>query len=81
MNREEIFNIILEIFKEVLENDQVYLEEGYTSNDVEGWDSLAHILLIVEIEKKFSLKFLTKEILKWKNIGEMIDYIEKKLAK
>ena len=79
MNRLEIFNIVKEIFINVLEEEDIILKEEFNSNDIDGWDSLTHILLIVEIEKKFNLSFLSSEISSWKDIGEMISSIESKI--
>ena len=78
MDRSEILKKVNEVFIDVLEED-VSIKEEYSSYDVDGWDSLAHIILIVETEKKFNIKFLSSEILSWKNVGKMIDCIEEKL--
>jgi len=75
MNRIEILQQVEEIFKDVLDDESITLNEMSTANDVEGWDSLTHIQLIVAIEKHFKIKFSSKEILSWKNIGEMLDAI------
>lgn len=79
MNRAKIFEKVISVFEDVLETKNIKLKESYNADDVDGWDSLTHIMLIVETEKKFELKFLSNEIVSWKNIGEMIDCIEQKL--
>ncbi|MHA8051669.1 acyl carrier protein [Aquirufa sp. ROCK-SH2] len=79
MERNQILLQIQEIFREVLDNDDIILSEEIASNDIEDWDSLTHIMLIVDLEKKFKIKFSSNEILNWKNIGEMIDSIISKL--
>jgi acyl carrier protein len=79
MERNEILMQIQEIFREVLDDNDINLTEEISSNDVEDWDSLTHIMIIVDIEKKFRLKFSSSEILNWKNIGAMIDCIALKL--
>ena len=78
MNRNEIFEKVQEVFIDVLEED-VNIKEEYSAVDVEGWDSLTHIMLIVETEKKFNIKFLSSEIISWEDIGKMIDCIEQKI--
>ena len=79
MNRTEILQQIEAIFKDVLDDENIVLTETTTADDVEGWDSLTHIQLIVAIEKHFKIKFSSKEILSWKNVGEMLDAIFSKL--
>lgn len=76
MKREDIFSKLNEIFEDVLELDETpELTDATSANDIEEWDSLSHIPLIVEIEKTFNVKFTSKEILKWNNVGEMVDTI------
>lgn len=78
MTNQEILSQVEEIFRDVLDNEEIVLTDSTTANDVEDWDSLTHIQLIVAIEKHFSIKFTSKEILSWANVGEMIDCIESK---
>lgn len=75
MERNEIFEKLNEIFVEVLDLDEIALTEESSANDIEEWDSLSHIQLIVAIEKVFAIKFTSLEIMKWKNVGEMVDSI------
>ena len=72
MERKEIFNKLSEIFIDVLDLDEVELTDETSANDIEEWDSLSHIQLIVAIEKAFGIKFTSLEIMKWKNVGEMV---------
>ena len=78
MKRIEILKIVNQVFVDILEKE-VVLKEEFSTYDVDGWDSLTHIMLIVETEKKFQIKFLSSEIIEWENIGKMIDSIEHKL--
>lgn len=79
MNRQEIFKKVSNIFKEVLEDENIVISENQGAKDIDEWDSLTHIMLVVETEKTFQLKFLSSEISNWKNIGDMITAIESKL--
>lgn len=78
MEKQDILLKVQDIFCDVLDNENIKLNEDTTANDVEDWDSLTHIQLIVAIEKTLKIKFTSKEILSWKNVGEMIDCISKK---
>ncbi len=78
MEKNEILVNVQEIFRDVLDNEEIVLNDETTANDIEEWDSLSHIQLIVAIEKSFKIKFTSKEILSWNNVGEMIDCIAKK---
>ncbi len=78
MERNKILKIINQVFIDVLE-EEIEISEETSAADVEGWDSLTHIILIVETEKKFNIKFNSKEISNWKNVGEMILSIESKI--
>ncbi len=79
MERQEIFDQLNEIFIDVLDLDECNLTDETSANDIEEWDSLSHIQLIVAIEKKFKFKFSSLEIMKWNNVGEMVNSIEEKL--
>tara|TARA_B110000014_G_C19719697_1_gene376176 strand:- start:81 stop:323 length:243 start_codon:yes stop_codon:yes gene_type:complete len=75
MDRKDILSQINEIFVDTLDNESVVIEETTQATDVEEWDSLTYIMLVVAIEKHFKIKFTSKEILIWKNVGEMMDCI------
>ncbi|MDD3877606.1 MAG: acyl carrier protein [Bacteroidales bacterium] len=75
MERNEVFRKVNEIFIEILEIQDLVLTDQTTANDIEEWDSLAHIRLVVAIEKEFKIHFTSKEIQSWDNVGEMIDCI------
>jgi acyl carrier protein len=78
-SNEEIKKQVNEIFKDVLDNDKIQIQDSTTADDIEEWDSLSHIQLIVGIEKHFKIRFTTAEVTSYKNVGEMIDGIAKKL--
>ena len=81
MERSEIFKKVNEIFCDELDNEDIVLNDDTTADDVEEWDSLSHVQLIVAIEKTFGIKFTSNEILSWSNVGQLVDSIENRLKK
>lgn len=77
---EKVLNEVEDIFRDILDEESLILTRDTTANDVDGWDSLSHIQLIVAIEKQFKVKFSSKEILSWKNVGELIDSLQAKTS-
>jgi acyl carrier protein len=75
MNRTEIYEKLNTIFKDVLDIDELELNSKTTAEDVENWDSLSHINLIVAIEKDFKISFTTREAKSFINVGEMVNLI------
>jgi acyl carrier protein len=80
MERIEIIEKLTLIFKEIFKQNDLRLKEEMTANDVDGWDSLTHMLLISEVENAFGSKFKLKDLNKMKNVGDMIKIIETRLA-
>ncbi len=78
MEKQEILIKIQGIFIDIFDNEDIVLTDETTADDIEEWDSLTNIQLIVAIEKTLKIKFTSHEILSWKNVGEMIDCINKK---
>ena len=79
MDKKEILKELNNIFIDVLENDEILISETTTSDDLDDWDSLNHIHLVVAIEKFFKIRFTSTEITIWNNIGDLINSIETKL--
>ena len=80
MTKEEILQQVNEVFIDILDNEEIVLTENTTAEDIEEWDSLSHIQLVVAIEKHFKVRFTSSEIQSWKNVGEMIQCIDSKLV-
>lgn len=78
MKHNEILAQVQDIFRQVLDDEEVVLTDMTVADDVDEWDSLTHIQLVVAIEKHFQIKFTSKEILSWQNVGQMIDTISNK---
>jgi acyl carrier protein len=80
VNGDEIKNILTEIIKDVLNDSTIVLTRETTANDVEDWDSLSHINILVAAEKEFGIKFDMRELKPLRNVGDMIDLIQGKLS-
>jgi len=80
MDRKELLTKINEVFIDVLDDDQLQIAESTSAEDVDEWDSLNHIHLVVAIEKALKLRFTASEIQSWANVGEMMDNILKKVG-
>ncbi len=78
MTTEEIYEKLTGIFHEELDNDAIVITPETTADEIEEWDSLSHIQLIVAIEKAFKIRFTSSEIQSWNNVGEMVDCIKTK---
>lgn len=68
------------IFQMVFDNDEINIQPEMTANDVDGWDSLSHVNLILAVEKGFGIRFAQKELLTFKNVGDLLRSIESKLG-
>ena len=79
MTHEEVMKIVTGIFRDVFDDDALVIEDSTNSSDIEDWDSLEQINLVVACEKKFNVKFDMKEIQSLKNVGEMVDTILSKV--
>ncbi len=79
MQVNEIVSRLESVFREVFDDDTIVLTKEMTANDIDEWDSLTHIQLIVATEQEFNVKFMTAEIADLKNVGEFIALIGKKL--
>ena len=75
MTREEIFGKLNGVFRDVFDDEDITVTETTSADDIEDWDSLSHINLVVAVEKEFGIKFSMGETTKLKNVGEMVDVI------
>jgi acyl carrier protein len=79
MENSEILKQVNEVFIDVLDNEDIVLKSDTTANDIEEWDSLTHIQLVVALEKHFKIRFNSAEIRNWKNIEEMCNAIKSRV--
>lgn len=80
MSREEIYEQLNEVFQDVFDDEDIVVCDSTTADDIEDWDSLEHINLIVAVERQFHIKFNMGEVNKFRNVGEMVDVIVAKTA-
>jgi acyl carrier protein len=69
---------ILDIFKQVLKNEKLRLSDTLTHNDVDGWDSLAQVELISQIEQQFEIEFTLKDLPRLNSVGNIIQLVQEK---
>jgi acyl carrier protein len=69
-----------EVFQDVFDDDEISINRETTAEDVEGWDSLMHVTLLINIEKAFGVKFTSSEVARLKSVGDLIDLIDAKLG-
>ena len=79
MERKEITEKIRVILVAVLEHEDFKMSEELIAADVDGWDSLSHMMIISKIESEFSIRFKLRELNKMRNLNSLIDLIESKL--
>lgn len=75
MNSETIWPKLTDIFRDMFEDSQLIIDPETTAKDIEDWDSLAHVQLLVAIEKAFGIRFNTGEVASLANVGEMVELI------
>lgn len=75
MTREETFDRLEKIFREVFDDESIVLNETTVSEDIDGWDSFEHVNLIVAIEDEFKFKVPLNKVVSMENVGEMVDII------
>ncbi len=78
MNRKEVYEKLNRIFQGVFDDDTITVSDTTTAEDIEDWDSLEQINLIVAVEKEFNIKFSIREAGQFQNVGQMVDMILQK---
>lgn len=81
MDKKEVMSKLQEIFREVFDNDEIEIDENTVAEDIEEWDSLAHVQLTEKVQSVFGVKFSAKEMNSWDDVGEFVDSIISKLGK
>jgi acyl carrier protein len=75
MDEAQIYAQLQKTFEDVFDDDSIRVTPGLSAKDVDGWDSLTHIRLILTVEKAFKIKFSTSEIGKLENVGDLVALI------
>lgn len=78
-NYEDVLLIFQQIFRDVLEDDKIFLKYETKAIDIPEWDSLNHIALVISIENYFKVRFTAKEIQDFENVGQMCEGVLKKI--
>ncbi len=71
---------LTQVFRQVFDDPEITLRPETTANDVEGWDSLSHVNLIMAVENRFNIRFSQKEVMGFKNVGDLARCVESKLG-
>ena len=77
---QEILERLQPVFRDVLDNRALVITREASAKTVEGWDSLAHVTLVVAVEDEFGVRFALGELEDLKNVGDLTDLIAKKLS-
>lgn len=76
MDEQQIYAQLEEVFQNVFDEDSIQLTPWLSAKDVDGWDSLTHIQLMLAVEKAFKIKLSTSEIGKLENVGDLVGLIK-----
>lgn len=80
MSEKEVYEALNEIFRDVFDDDDIELTADTTAEDIDDWDSLANINIVVSVENEFGIKFEMDEITSMKSVGEMVKIIMERAA-
>nr|MBP7472344.1 acyl carrier protein [Prevotella sp.] len=78
MKKDDVLNVLNDIFVTVLNKKELRLDYSMSTDDIDEWDSLTNMTIISEIEKHYSIHFKLRDIIKMRNVGDMVDVIIKK---
>jgi acyl carrier protein len=81
MTREELFGKVQDIFRDIFDDEALEIADSTNSSDIDDWDSINHINLVVAIEKDMKIKFSFEELAVLKNVGAMVDLMMEKMTK
>ena len=76
MNNEQILDQITNIFRAIFKDQSIKINGNTSAQDIDDWDSLNNIQIVIAVEKHFKVRFKSSEIRAWKNVGEMVNSIQ-----
>jgi acyl carrier protein len=79
MQIEQIYRRLTDVFRSVFDDDNIVVIPELSAKDVEGWDSLNHLRLIITVQKEFNVKFSAAEVNRLDNVADMVSLIGSKL--
>jgi acyl carrier protein len=71
---------LTEVFRDLFDDDDIEISRETTADDIDDWDSTMHVTLMINIETEFGIRFSSKEIAGFKNVGELMDSITSKVS-
>ena len=80
MTEQKIYATLTGVFQDVFDDEKITIGQETTANDIDGWDSQAHVTLVVATEMKFGIRFRTAEFEMLRNVGDFVRLIESKCA-
>ena len=79
MERDEILEKLQEIIRGAIDDEDIVITDNTVASDVDGWDSLAQVLIVGELQNELGVKFTSAEISKYANVGELVDAVKAKM--
>ena len=79
MERNEIMEKLRDIISEAIDNEDLVINDSTVATDVDGWDSIAQVLIVGELQNELGVKFTSSEINGYANVGELVNAIQEKL--
>jgi acyl carrier protein len=76
MSNEQLLDQITQIFRSIFKDNSIVINEVTSAYDIDDWDSLNNIQIVIAVEKHFKVRFKSSEIRSWKNVGEMVNSIQ-----
>ena len=78
MDNDQIYTKLAEVMRKVFDDSNLTVDARMVADDVDGWDSMGHIRLVLAVEQAFGVKFATAEIAGLENVGQLVDTIHRK---